>query len=168
MAKVKLELGATLDLASPDDMTRIMREAQIDAEERELARVAGIQSKRFRLVGVADGSGNLLLGQNEQIGPRAGYLWQIRRLVFWGATTGDEIGIYFGAEVVDATQFEWSLGDGAGTRPQPQYTFSKGQLTMHPGETLLVANITTLTAGAPHALRGEVMEVPAVMQGKLA
>lgn len=161
MARVKLALDATLETTSPDEFETILRRAQIDAEERELARARAIAWIRLPVLqGLASG-GVLRIGQNQQItGPRDGFLWQIRRLCVQGLATNDQVGIYwddFGKPP------EWIL-----TAANPQAAFGKYQLTMREGTTMLVGNIGTFASTAQINVVGEVIELPTVMLGKLA
>ena len=161
MAKVKLDMGVTLETTSPEEFDSILRRTQIDAEEREIARARAISWIRLPVLQGTATAGTLRLGSGQQItGPRDGFLWQIRRLCVQGLATGDVIGIYwddFGKPP------EWTL-----TAAVPQATFGKYQLTMREGTTMLAANIGTFTSTAQINIVGEVIELPTVMLGKLA
>ena len=161
MARVKLALDATLETTSPDEFESILRKAQIEAEEREISRARAIAWIRLPVLQGAAVAGQLRLGQAQQIvGPRDGFLWQIRRLCVQGLATNDQVGIYwddFGKPP------EWTL-----TAAVPQAAFGKYQLTMREGQTMLIANIGTFTSTAQINVVGEVIELPTVMLGKLA
>lgn len=159
MAKVKLELGATMDFLSPDDFSRILDEARVKAEETALAQARGKTWFRFpKLQGSASG-GVLSLGtQQFPVGPKDGFVWQIRRLCVSGLATGDVVGMY-----VNTTQDppEWTFSAAI-----PNATFSKSQMTIREGGIVFFQNIGTFTSTAQINVVGEVVEIPTIMIGK--
>jgi hypothetical protein len=163
MAKVKLDMGVTLDLVSPDEMMSITRRAQVEAEERELARARGITPMKLPQLQGTPANGALLMGQGQNsCGPRDGFSWVIKRLAVTGLTAGptpDAVRIYADSP---SSQPLWEINGNVWI-----YTFGKFELTLLGGQTLVAASFGTFLATGTVTLSGELIEVPTVMLGKL-
>lgn len=163
MAKMRLELGAEIDIMSPDDMDGLMEKQRAIEDARERTRFAGMSwSKLPKLQGTASG-GVLLLGQGANVaGPRDGYIWALRRIVISGLTSGstpDIVNMYADTPQSDVL---WQFnGNNFG------YTFGKFEMTLLGGQTLIFQSVGTFAATGQITVSGEYIQVPTVMIGKL-
>jgi hypothetical protein len=158
MALVTIQGGAKLDVPNQAEISAI-----VSAQLREYLR--GIKPMRIPQVSGKAVAGALSVGQPQQSGPQSGYVWAVTRLVVTGLTSGgspDQVNVY----VNDASgnqQPLWNLnGNNFG------YTFGFLQVTVRPGEILMMANVGTFAATGLIVLSGEAVECPAEMVAKLA
>jgi hypothetical protein len=155
---VTIQGGARVDVPSTAEIAAI-----VGAELREHLR--GIKPMRLPLLsGKASGSA-LSIGQTQQVGPDSGLTWAITRLVVSGLTAGstpDQVNVYVNDNSGNQQPL-WNLnGNNFG------YTFGFMQVTVRPGEILMLASVGTFAATGLITLSGEAVEVPAEMIGKLA
>lgn len=162
MAKIKMELGATLETVGSEELPGILRDAMIQAEERERAHARAITWLRLPVLAATPAASAVTLRAQPPAtyGPRDGFVWQVRRLIVSGISTTDQIGCYFDE---NSRPPEWVFG-----ATTFQATFSKFQLTVRDGQQLLFNSIGTYAGTAQVTVTGEVVEVPTVMLGKLA
>jgi hypothetical protein len=155
MSSVKLRAGVELHNMSPDEFRGIVR------EESALQRAGARALKWMRLPEVLQGkasAGVLSLGiAVAKVGPDQGYGWRITRLVVDGLTTGatpDVVNLYRNDNTNGAPLWQFN-GNNFG------YTFGKGQMTLSPGDTLMLASVGTFAATGTIRLSGEIVEAPA-------
>ena len=159
MAKVNLQLGATIDTASADEIRDVL--AERDSRARRDA--VGFKIMDFPLMqGKVDGSGNLALGgdQPDQIlaGPKQGFVWAVHRVsVFGFKTSSEQVSLFKGSN-----KFVCNL---LGTTAM--VTFSKGAFNLLPGDFLRVTG-SSLSAGEQLSVYWEGFNVPAPMIIKLS
>jgi hypothetical protein len=160
MAKVKLEIGAELDLLAPKDLR-----AELDQSAagwfRELAR--GLKVIRFPQPLTATVSGGAVTIGAEQpdappLGPRQGFVWMIQRISVWGDQSTDDILLYRGSDSANQFIARISLATGI-------FTPGSKALLLHPGEQLLFTG-TGLTSTSI-TVNGEAIEAPGPMIWKL-
>lgn len=165
MAKVKIQAGAEIDLLNKAELDDSLKQ-QGDADI--LARLRGL--KHMRLPEVLSGtasSSKLSLDGNQSVyplGPRAGYIWAVRRIVITGMTSGaspDVLNMYKGAPGAGAILWQFD-GNHFG------YTFGRLEMTLYGGEVLCFQSSGTFAATGLITVGGEVIEVPAELVGKLA
>ena len=156
MAKVKLELGATIETASPAEIGAELRKAS--AWQREAAEgVRHIDIPVMR--GAVDGSGNLTLGGDQAdqnpCGPRVGWYWAIKRLSADGLAANEVL------KILKGTGFIGKLSATPG-----YLTFGKGELTLKSGDFLRITG-SGLTNGEVVTITGEAVTVPGPLMYKL-
>jgi hypothetical protein len=105
-------------------------------------------------------------GYQDRVAPDEGYAWSIRRLCITGlqfGTTPDVVNI-FRSSSAQQGGFLWQLNGNS-----PGSTFSRGEVTLFPGDSLAVVNQGTVGAavGTLITVSGEVTNIPAEMFGKL-
>lgn len=110
MPKVKLDVGATVDFLSQDELEQSLSKAAREAQVSERQRLAGIKYMRAPRVqgtvynGTINGSSTAVAGTNSSLGgppwgPQQGYVWTVRRIAIGGlANAGtsacDYVGVY--------------------------------------------------------------------------
>lgn len=156
MAKVKLELGAQLDLLNKDELGAALHHHQ--SWERDAA--FGKRQIDLPVIrGNVDGSGNLNLGGDQPdqniCGPTSGFYWGVRRLSVDGMAANESVKIYknsrFVATITQATG--WA-------------SFGKGVFTLKPGDFIRVTG-ASMTMGEQITVTGEATTVPGPLQWKL-
>ena len=158
MTLVRFDVGQSADILSPGEHDRQIRKLAAENERRQ---IQGRKLMKFELTGVVASSA-ITLGQTQLVGPESGYWWSVSRLVAWGLTAGstpDELNVYIN-NVTGVP--EWQLNGNNWA-----YTFGKGELTMHGGDTLLFANNGSLAASGAITVKGEARQVPEEAQGEL-
>lgn len=156
MSKVKLQLGAELDVLNKGELDDAL--GKHGAWEREAA--FGLRHQDLpRLVGTQDGSGNLALGadQPDQVfcGPGSGWYWAVQRIAVDGLATGDAVKLYKETKFIGWVTY------------QPGFiTLGKHGLVMKPGDFLRVTG-TGLTTTAQIEIYGEAVSVPGPLMWKL-
>ncbi len=158
MVQTIIQGGARVDIPSQAEISAI-----VAAQLREHMR--GIKPMRLPQLSGKAVSSALSIGQAQQVGPDSGYAWAITRLVVSGLTTGatpDQVNVYVNDNSGNQQPL-WNLnGNNFG------YTFGFLQVTIRPGEILMLASVGTFAATGTIVLSGEAVEVPAEMIGKLA
>jgi hypothetical protein len=155
MAKVRLELGAELDLLNKDELSDALakhdawlHDAAFGVRQQDLPRMYGIPS-----------DGSLALGYDQPdgtyCGPRPGWRWAVHRISVDGLASGDQVKIYNQTKFVGWVDY------------QPGFiTFGKGQLTLKEGDYLRVTG-ASLTATGQIEVFGEAVSAPSEMMWKL-
>ncbi len=160
--KARLELGAELDLLSPEEFDAGV--GRLEGLWRSYAE--GLRHLRLPiLTGTVPASGALTIGSsslpdagNPYCGPAQGYLWRVCRISIYGMVGNDALQVFYGdprpqayVGTLSATSTEWDSGRG---------------LLLHPGDHLTLQG-TGLTVGAVYTLNGEAIEAPAEQSFKL-
>ena len=110
MAKVRLDVGATVDFLNKDELGEELAKNRARSEQMERERLSGVKYMRAPRIqgtvysGTINGGTNQPVGTNSFLGgppwgPSAGYAWSVRRIAVGGlynAGTGicDIVGIY--------------------------------------------------------------------------
>lgn len=156
MPKIKLEIGAELDVLNSGELAKGLGESQA-SWFRELAR--GLKVIRFPQPLRAVPSGGVIsiggdAADANQLGPREGFVWMVQRISVFGDQTTDTVQLFRGSEFI--TRIPLTTG-----------SFSPGShaLLLHPGELLKVTG-TGLTS-ASITVAGEAIEAPGPMLWKL-
>lgn len=158
--KQQFEYGAQLDLLTRGEL-RDELAVTTQRIEQQLTR----SLKYIRLgpiaVPITNGTAQLTGGSQAGTGPRAGFVWAIRRLSFMGLTSGatpDVVNIYRGNTNIPAL---WQFNGN-----NFAYTFSNVQMLLLDGEHIDVMG-TGLAATGDVWFAGDVVEVAAPEIGKL-
>jgi hypothetical protein len=156
--EVVIRGGASYDLPNAEEIRKIVGE-QVRTEER------GVKWLRLpAMTGTPSGSALTLDDKNNQpVGPEQGYAWNLRRIVVDGLTSGanpDLINMYRNATTGQPPLWQFN-GNNFG------YTFSKGEMTLSPGDTLKFASVGTFAATGLIRVTGELLQVPAEMLAKI-
>ncbi len=165
MPKIKLELGAELDILNGTEFAEGLGKAQSSLLS-ELAR--GLKSVRVAPIPLQTVTGTIA-GQtftvggdapnSQQFGPREGYVWSVRRVSVYGDQSVDSIQVFRG-DPTQRANFICTIPLSTG-----RASFGKGELILHPGENLAFTGTgitsTIMSIGA------EAIEAPAPMIYKL-
>lgn len=156
MAKVRLELGAELDLLNKDEMASVLghhgsweREAAFGLRQQDLPVMAGTAAGGVLNLGADQPSGT-------QCGPKAGWYWAVHRISIDGLASGDAMKVY------KDTRFVATITQASGSFA----TFGKNGLVLKDGESLLVKG-TGLTATGLISVYGEATTTPGPLMWKL-
>lgn len=153
--KTRLELRAEIDVLNKQELSDALdkhgsweREAAFGLKHMDLPKMTGTPS-----------GGALALGGDQadqpMVGPKAGWVWGVKRVSVDGLATGDQVKLYKGARFVCWVAY------------QPGFvTFGKGQLVLKDGDFLRVTG-TGLTATGQVEVYGEADNVPGVMAWKI-
>lgn len=155
MAKVRLELGAELDLLNKGELSDAL--SKHDQWERDAA--YGLRQQDLQRMYGTPAGGALALGSDQPdgqyCGPRPGWFWAVHRIAVDGLASGDAVKVYNQTKFVGWISY------------QPGFiTFSKGGLTLKSGDYLRVTG-TGLTATGQVEVYGEAVSVPGPMMWKL-
>ena len=155
MAKVKLELGAELDLLNSRELADTL--AHRDQQQRDAA--FGVRSQELQRMYGTPSDGDLNLGYDQPdgqyCGPKEGWYWAVHRISVDGLVSGDAVKIYKQTKFIGWVSY------------QPGFiTFGKGGLTMRGGDYLRVVG-TSLMTTAQVEVYGEGVSVPGPMMFKL-
>lgn len=156
MGKVKLELGAELDLLNKDEMRDVL--SHHDQWQRDAA--YGIRHQDLpRMIGTPDGSGNLNLGADQPdqptCGPNSGWVWAVSRISVDGLASGDEVKVYKDTKFVCWISYQPGMEK-----------FGIRDLVMKPGDFLRIVG-TGLTTTSQVEVYGEAITVPGPLMWKL-
>lgn len=171
MPKVKLDIGATVDFLSKDELADELQKYSAHADAREYERLLGVKYMRMPRLYASPSNGTVRLGEplagqaytGPTAGPNEGYAWSIQLLAAAGLGTSgpDLLNIY-------------RSGYGGGIQPVWQlngnnfaYTFGGGKLILLGGEQLIAQSVGSMTSTSQISLYGDVVEVPREMLGKL-
>ena len=157
MGKVRLELGAELDLLNKNELRDALRDHAESERQREDA--YGVRHQDLpRMYGTVSGAAITLGGdQPDQplCGPKAGWYWAVSRISVDGLASGDAVKIYKETKFVGWVSY------------QPGFvTFGIRELVMKPGDFLRVTG-TSLTATGQIEVYGEAITAPGPMMAKL-
>lgn len=152
MASVKLELGATIDTATKDEIRDVLDKR--DAARRRSA--IGFKVMDFPLMSGTISAGAITLGgdQPDQIvcGPTQGFAWAVHRISVLGLATNDTLQLYKGSN-----RFVCTIAATVGA-----VFFGKGQLSLMPGDFLRLVG-SSLSATGQIKVYSEGFNVPAPM-----
>ena len=158
--RVVIRGGDSYDLASPEDVRRIVGE-----ELRERARGVKFMALPTYLQGKPANSA-ITLGITKgqlPVGPEQGHMWGITRLVVTGltasSTSPDIVNMYLNDAFNGPVWWQFN-GNTFG------YNFSQ-PLCLQPGNTLSIQNSGTIAATGLITVSGELWEVPAEQQWRL-
>lgn len=164
MTLVRFDLGQTADVLSPGEHRSSLR-SELDAFERN--RESGRKWMHLPPLQGTAVAGALLLGHAAPVcGPMSGYIWSVSRLVITGLTTGttpDIVNFFLNDSRGGAAPVWWQLNGN-----QFGETFGRGQLLVMPGETVICRSLGAFAATGTITVTGDLEQVPAQMQGKLA
>lgn len=187
MAKSILDIGATIDFLTKDELAQELEKNQARAAAMERERLTGIKYMRAARIqgtvysGTIGNAGGTLFGTGTALatlsdsrhGPTQGYSWSIRRIACSGlanvnGTNPDTIGIY---RNTNTTPMMAQL-----TANTPMLTFPTLGLVLHGGDHLIIGHVpnqvgsnTYGTLTSTHlAVDFDVIETPTEMLGKLA
>jgi len=164
MAKVKLELGAELDVLDKHEFERGL-ESQWQAQQRAAA--AGIKYRRLPLMTGAAAAGVLNVSEatGNDCGPNEGYSWMIKRLAVQGLTAGvtPDVVNLFRNSPSQPGNFIWQFNGN-----NLAYTFGTFEIVLLPGEKLVLQSLGTFAATGQITLSGELVQVPAEFLWKMA
>ena len=155
MSKVKLQLGAELDLLNKGELDDAL--FQHDAWVRDAA--YGVKQQDIpRMIGTVSGT-DITLGGDQadqpQVGPKSGWYWAVHRISVYGLASGDVVQVWNQFKYIGLVSYN------------PGYiTFGKGQFTMKTGDYLRVIG-TGLTATGQIEVYGEAVSAPGPMMWKL-
>jgi len=156
MPKVRLELGAELDMLSKDEMGGLLdrhgsweREAAYGMRQTDLPMMQGAVSGAAISLGADQAGGT-------QCGPPAGWYWAVHRISVDGLGASDVVKVW------KDSRFICAILQSAGSFA----TFGKGGLTLKGGENLLVKG-TGLAATGTITVYGEATSVPGPLMWKI-
>lgn len=170
MAKVKLDVGATVDFLNKDELDDVLSRNRARAEALEREALSGIKYMRLPLMYATPASGTVRLGEawpgqpytDQFAGPSQGYVWSIRRLVVTGLGTGTSPDIMNFYRNGVSGELIWQLnGNSFGE------TFGKAELLLLPDERLVAQSVGSMTSTNQITVRGDVIQVPSQLMGKL-
>jgi hypothetical protein len=156
MSKVKLALGAELDLLNSNELGSELSKSS--NWEREAA--FGLRHQDLpRMIGKVDGSGNLALGGDQAdqspCGPTSGFYWAVKRVSVDGLASSEQAKLWKGTRFV------------AWVAQQPGFvTFGKEGLVLKPGDFLRLTG-SGLTSSEQITVTGEAVSVPGPLMWKL-
>lgn len=161
MAKVRLEVGAELDLLSPRELDEtIGKHASIWQEAARGLKHLGLPTARGTV-----SAGNVTLGagldtgDGVYLGPREGFWWRVIRVSVDGLAAGDLVKLYKGG--IQGSRFVAGIFQANGS----VFTPSRG-LILKPGDNLQLTG-SGLSATGTITMSGEAIEAPGVLQWKL-
>lgn len=157
MAKVQLQLGATIDTATKHEIKDVLaeRDARIRAE------AIGFKIMDFPLMSGNISAGALNLGGDQPdqtlCGPKQGMAWAVHRVSVLGLATNDTVQLFKGSN-----RFVCNILATTGMQ-----VFGKGQLSLTPGDFLRVVG-SSLSATGQIKVYSEGFNVPAQLIHKFA
>jgi hypothetical protein len=159
--QTQFDIGAKADILAPHEHRQNLKHA---FDNYLIERYRGIKHMRLPTMTAIAASSTLAMPSNGvTCGPRDGFIWSLRRLVFSGLTAGaspDIVNLYFNNAEGSPV---WQLnGNSFGA------TFGRLELTMYGGDQLMVTSLGTFASTSVVTLTGELLECPAEMIGKLA
>lgn len=171
MAKVKIDVGATIDTLTKGELDDSLKEYRTQGDATAQGLLRGVKYFRLPRLYATPASGTVVLGEawsgqsytDQFIGPNEGYVWAIRRLACNGLATGqapDLLNIYRNGWHSDPV---WQLNGNSFA-----YTFGKSEMVLLAGERLIAQSVGSMTSTLQITLTGDAIEVPSEMIGKLA
>jgi hypothetical protein len=166
MAKIKLDVGAELDILTKGELDDSLEKQAI--RQGEIAEYAAIKGRKYarmpRLAAPVVNAAVTLGGHvTGPVGPKQSFAWSIRRLACNGLATGgtpDILNIYRNGTNLEPV---WQLNGN-----NFAYTFGRLELLLLPGETLMAANFGALAATGTITLTADYVSVPVDKIGELA
>ncbi len=167
MARVRLEVGAELDLLNKRELDQslapaldFVREQQRGVKYRRLPQLSGLPSGGALNIGGDVGAGVTWSGA--PVGPAQGFAWVIGLLSVNGLASGvspDVVNLYINGAGSSLAWWQFNGNNFA-------YTFGDGQLVLMPGETLSLVSVGTVAATGRITLTGSVRaQVPSQKLG---
>lgn len=166
--KQRLRGTEYIDAATPNEISNIVHSHTRKALEDRFA-TFHVEYRTIVEQFSVDGAGNLNTDEylnpnsnndgNSQLGPAAGYAWDVKRIIVIGATAAGTIGLY-----INGTNAS-NVVDFGGVIPQ-KFLWSSQQFVMRPNEVLYVVG-SGLAANSIVTLTGQVKEVPLNALGRL-
>jgi hypothetical protein len=159
--KTQLQLGATLDTLNQSELDDSLNR-RAESAYQQLAR--GVSYGRFGPVGDTAPAGGVFTmdgTSKRQLGPRAGWMWSVRRMAVLGLAAGvtpDVINL-FRNETTGTPIWQFNGNNWA-------YTFGKGEMILNDGESFGLAG-TGLTTTSNITISGDFYSVPAEQIFKL-
>lgn len=188
VAKVKLDVGATVDFLDKDEMNDVLADHRAAAEAKEYERLKGIKYIRApRIQGtVVSGTigylGGTVFPQTGTLygiiggppwGPLQGYSWSVRRIAVGGlanvnGTNPDTVGIYRNTNTSPLIDMV--------TANTPSKTYPTLGFVLHGGDSIVIGHVGSQVASNNFgtlassfiAVDFDVIEIPTEMLGKLA
>jgi hypothetical protein len=164
MVMLHVKAGAQVDVASPGEVEKILRQTLI-AATLEYGR--GKKFRYFSSVGTIAGAA-LVMGDpgtaTQAMAPDDGFTWSVKRLTVVGLSANDVVGVYRNSTApMDAIE------SGAATAAAPWVWFGWGsrQFILHSDERLIVSNVGNLAAVGRVYVSGMAEEVPTNMEWTL-
>jgi hypothetical protein len=153
--KFKVNAGVDIETTAPEEM-RGMLDGSQQSWFKEMAR--GVKHFEFVLSGAV--SGGVFDAVDLEAGPRAGFVWSVRRLSVGQLGTGDVLSVY--RNPAGPTRYV-----GALTATSTTYKPGSGGLILHGGQSLEVTGTGLTTTAASLVITGEAYECPEFMIWKL-
>jgi hypothetical protein len=164
MATFAIKAGASFEVATPSEVSKILRETLISAT---LEYGRGKKFPNFSTSGTVANSA-VTIGDSgsatDKIAPGDGFTWAVRRIVVVGLATNDVVGLYRNSV---APMNAIDSGVATTAAPWVFFTFGGRQLILHANERLIVANVGALTATGTISVSGQAEEVPSNMEWTL-
>ena len=163
MAKVKLDIGATIDTLSKSELDDSLAKYRQQADAYSQGAMRGFKYIRMGRLYATPTTGTVVIGTGyPNMAPDSGYVWSVRRLSATGLGTGnapDILNIYRNETNTDPV---WQLNGNNWC-----YTFGKSEFLLLSGEFLMAKSLGSMTSTSQITLSADVVEVPAEMIGKL-
>lgn len=160
--KQALQVGGSVEMLTRAELSEELAQTS-QAFFRQFGR--GIKYLRFGPGSAVPDAGSVVLdGSSGQaaLGPRAGFVWVVRRLTVWGLTSGGTPDVVFLYRNAPQGIPVWQIsGDN------PFAKFSKLEMTLLPGEYLSLSG-DSLTATGQITLSGDALELAAEELSKIA
>lgn len=161
MAKVKLELGAELDLLNRDELAaelsesgKWQRQAAMGLRHIDLPIMSGKVSGAAITLGADQTDGSF-------VGPQSGFYWKVTRVSVEGLAANDQVKLYKGGSGLGVGRFVAWIAFQPGV-----YTPGSQGLILKPGDTLAISG-TGLAATGEIRVTGEAITVPGPLMWKL-
>ena len=163
MAKVKLDIGATIDTLSKSELDDSLAKYRQQADAYSQGAMRGFKYIRMGRLYATPTTGTVVIGTGyPNMAPDSGYVWSVRRLSATGLGTGnapDILNIYRNETNTDPV---WQL-----TGTTWCSTFGKAEFLLLSGEFLMAKSLGSMISTSQITLSADVVEVPAEMIGKL-
>lgn len=160
MGKVRLELGAELDMLTKGELDESLKRSSDNSWERQAAH--GLRHHDIPVMFGAVTGGNITLGAGQTdgvyCGPESGFYWSVSRVSVNGLATGDQVKLFKGDP--SAGRFVTWIAYQPGV-----YSPGKLGLILKPGDFLSITG-TGLT-GTNIRVTGEAVAVPGPLMWKI-
>lgn len=161
MAKVKLELGAELDMLTKGELDHSL--AHQDDWQRHAAQ--GMRHMDLPILKGTIAGAAITLDVNQTdplvVGPAQGFYWKVTRVSVEGLAAADQVQLYKGGAALGTGRFVcWIAG-----RPGV-YNPGSGGFILKPGDTIGITG-TGLTATGEIRVTGEAISVPGPLMWKI-
>jgi len=162
MAEQIIQAGKKIDAVTRKELDDALG-AHLRSWVAETAR--GGRFVRFSATGLVANQNVTIGGPSSiyQVGPGPGFIWDVRRIHVDGLTDTDNMAIY--VNDVSSTGIVTSNKDTSQSKNR-LWTFDR-QLILYPGDTLIIANTSNVTATGVITLSGQALELPVGLAWKL-